>query len=871
MDWGEFEMNWKTIEKWIGKRFKKRTGKRISLSSTLVKAWMVIPVILTPALSQAKASSVSPWVGTSSGLPGVDLQTKNLPSKSTLPNPTTVTSMSPWAIPTILPTSTLKDLLPGLKKQETLWLPKSLFSTPAVESKPGVQGEMGSTLRLKLPLGKLGLVDLELQPTSVRSPRYRLVVGTENGLEIHTPGKEGLYQGRALGENGGKVRISLRPDGMHGMIRMGGKAYFVEPLSAMASKPGLMPHALYQAEDIVEGHAQCGWTPDKDSPASAQALPIPKISAEGDPEPCAEIEIGMVTDKTMFTRHGSVAAVEKRLTDIVHLVDGFYQDPRINIYVRISEMYVETVRDTAWGPMDIQSYLPRVAPWDYGSQGFKNPFDIASFWYNHPGSGTVGLAWGGGGVNSGVICNRQRSAHVVREFTTSLFSLALDMTHELGHNFGAPHVSNDPTSILYPSITGSNDQWDAQTIAVIVQQKTRVTCMAGCKIPPVAAFSESGASPCSDTRSFADASTGEPATWQWDFGDGTKSAERKPVHKYSTAGEYNVSLKVTNQHGTDSVRKEGLMVRPFAAPTPHRALGCAPASVNLGAEGVGTLQWYESALGGAPLAFGPTFVTPSLTVTDTFFVAAGDAAPVSAKVGPMDRSLGQGGFFRSNDQRRLFFDVHNPVVLKSAKVFAETAGPRTVEILDNLKQPILSKTVNLPVGESRMNLDFALEPGFRYAIKLTGGADGLGLYRNSSGADYPYSAAGLMTITDSDATAADSVTQLGYYYFFYDWEVAAQPCGSVRVPVVVTMDCAQSVRPISEQNMWPIQVGRFQYRLPISTGTWTATVFSLDGTGVMARSGNSEAALLDLSPLSSGIYSVELRDASGSRRFKLNR
>ena len=32
---------------------------------------------------------------------------------------------------------------------------------------------------------------------------------------------------------------------------------------------------------------------------------------------------------------------------------------------------------------------------------------------------------------------------------------------------------------------------------------------------------------------FADASTGTPGSWQWDFGDGSGSTERNPVHVYS--------------------------------------------------------------------------------------------------------------------------------------------------------------------------------------------------------------------------------------------------------------------------------------------------------------------------------------------------
>ena len=46
---------------------------------------------------------------------------------------------------------------------------------------------------------------------------------------------------------------------------------------------------------------------------------------------------------------------------------------------------------------------------------------------------------------------------------------------------------------------------------------------------------------------------GSITSWSWDFGDGGKSAERNPTHRYAADGEYRVSLTVTDNQGlTDS-------------------------------------------------------------------------------------------------------------------------------------------------------------------------------------------------------------------------------------------------------------------------------------------------------------------------------
>ena len=56
------------------------------------------------------------------------------------------------------------------------------------------------------------------------------------------------------------------------------------------------------------------------------------------------------------------------------------------------------------------------------------------------------------------------------------------------------------------------------------------------------------------TVRFNDLSTGIPATWEWDFGDGTGSVVRNPLHTYAAAGSYAVTLVVKNAVGSDRTR-----------------------------------------------------------------------------------------------------------------------------------------------------------------------------------------------------------------------------------------------------------------------------------------------------------------------------
>jgi len=72
-------------------------------------------------------------------------------------------------------------------------------------------------------------------------------------------------------------------------------------------------------------------------------------------------------------------------------------------------------------------------------------------------------------------------------------------------------------------------------------------------VKPVAAFSASptsGKAPL--TVKFTDKSTGSPTSWKWSFGDKTYSTAKNPVHKYSKAGKYTVSLTVKNAAGSSA-------------------------------------------------------------------------------------------------------------------------------------------------------------------------------------------------------------------------------------------------------------------------------------------------------------------------------
>ena len=62
-----------------------------------------------------------------------------------------------------------------------------------------------------------------------------------------------------------------------------------------------------------------------------------------------------------------------------------------------------------------------------------------------------------------------------------------------------------------------------------------------------------------DSIQFSDLSTGNPTTWQWDFGDGISSFLQNPVHEYQSVGTYTVTLIAGDGTHFDTISYQDLV------------------------------------------------------------------------------------------------------------------------------------------------------------------------------------------------------------------------------------------------------------------------------------------------------------------------
>ena len=107
------------------------------------------------------------------------------------------------------------------------------------------------------------------------------------------------------------------------------------------------------------------------------------------------------------------------------------------------------------------------------------------------------------------------------------------------------------------------------------------------------------------TVAFVDTTAGSPASWLWDFGDGTTSTEQNPTHTYAVAGTYPVTLTAANVCAAEPVVQEIDLtgeppLPPTAGFTTENPTGCAPFTVQFANTSVGASGFQWQFPGGEP-------------------------------------------------------------------------------------------------------------------------------------------------------------------------------------------------------------------------------------------------------------------------------
>ena len=217
--------------------------------------------------------------------------------------------------------------------------------------------------------------------------------------------------------------------------------------------------------------------------------------------------------------------------------------------------------------VDLSTNAPSAWVWSFGDGGsstLQNPFHA----YTSAGTYTVTLtATNGGGSNTMTKTNYISAGKVAAIPVASFVASATSGTAPLTVYF-VDQSTNSPSSWIWsfgdgnistvqnPSHTfTTSDSYSVTLIASNAAGSDTITKTGYVTVTyaePVANFTAdvtSGTAPL--TVQFTDTSTNSPTTWSWKFGDGGKSSEQNPTHKYTDMGSYTVTLTAINSAGSN--------------------------------------------------------------------------------------------------------------------------------------------------------------------------------------------------------------------------------------------------------------------------------------------------------------------------------
>lgn len=213
---------------------------------------------------------------------------------------------------------------------------------------------------------------------------------------------------------------------------------------------------------------------------------------------------------------------------------------------------------------------------------------------------------------------------------------------------------------------------------------------------------------------------------------------------------------------------------PASSPTTNGAVSCNSAPLQLSATAAtpsDSIFWYNAA--GAMVGSGVNFITDTLATSATYYAESQRGKGYTC--GPVDNTFGAGSATSSDGY--LLFDTRIAFKLVSVRVYAAMTGVRIIELRNSAGTVLQSKTVNLPIGWSRVYLNFDVPQATDLQLGLGTGSQPL--FRNTSGVTFPYGVSRVVEIYGA-------YPSLSRYYYFYDWNIFVpyQQCTSGRVPAL---------------------------------------------------------------------------------------
>jgi hypothetical protein len=275
----------------------------------------------------------------------------------------------------------------------------------------------------------------------------------------------------------------------------------------------------------------------------------------------------------------------------------------------------------------------------------------------------------------------------------------------------------------------------------------------------------------------------DKAGYLWSNGETTASIEA------IESGSYTLTIEGSCAQFT-SLPVDVTVISP-EEPITTDVMLAAPGTTTLSALG-NNISWFDAPVGGTLLGTGNELLTPEVSDSSFFYASSSISLGGDSFSGGMLNHSGTSQYSGSaGTNATMIFNVLEPAVLRSVKVYTDTPGNRKI-VLRNSVGTLIDSALVFISGEQIVELNFRLTPGSNFSLETDAAtnllipgnnANGPRFQRNNVNVSYPYNIGSLVTLSSSSFGNQ-------YFFYFYDWHVETPllVCTSNRVQAKVSIE-----------------------------------------------------------------------------------
>jgi hypothetical protein len=274
--------------------------------------------------------------------------------------------------------------------------------------------------------------ELELEPRNLMSARYRAENQGPGGSAQLAKPRVNTFKGRVAGDGFSEVRLTLDGGKIEGYFTSGPERFFVEQARKYSDAAGSDDLVIYRAEDAVdpvtfECRSDLINRMERGSEIAASNLPE-------DVEHLRVLELATDADFEYVTLLLGASQANAEIQSILNMVEPVYQS-QLGITFTLNLQHTWTTADPFTGANDDAFVRNLAAYWEQNFPRAQNPRDAMQLFTGDLDKHGRGFAF------IGVVCRTPSLAYGYSGYVNWAPGKFLVTAHEIGHNFGANHVS----------------------------------------------------------------------------------------------------------------------------------------------------------------------------------------------------------------------------------------------------------------------------------------------------------------------------------------------------------------------------------------------------------------------------------------------